>query len=93
MSLTAQAARSAWLRAPIRRNASVLLALVAYAPSSAAFKQASLRGPAVLLGSMVLATIISNWVPVLIIMATGYTSGMHDVLVTRGARCSAGCFW
>jgi len=38
----------------------------------------------VLLGSMVLATIVSNWVRVLIIMAVGYTSGIHNVLVTRG---------
>ena len=47
-------------------------------------QQASLRRRAALLASMVLLTVVSNWVRVLIIMAVGYTSGMRHILVTSG---------
>jgi EpsI family protein len=47
-------------------------------------EQASLRRRAALLASMVLLTVVSNWVRVLIIMAAGYTSGMRSILITSG---------
>lgn len=69
---------------PLCSGVNFLVVGLAVAALIGELEQASLRRRAALLASMVLLTVVSNWVRVLIIMAAGYTSGMRNILITSG---------
>lgn len=69
---------------PLCSGVNFLVVGLAVAALIGELQRASLRRRAALLASMGLLSVISNWVRVLVIIVAGYTSGMHNVLVTRG---------
>jgi EpsI family protein len=69
---------------PLCSGVNFLVVGLAVAALIGELQHSPLRRRAALLASMALITIVSNWIRVLIIMAAGYASGTHQVLVTRG---------
>ena len=69
---------------PICSGVGFLVVGLAVAALIGELQQASFRRRAGLIASMAFLMIVSNWARVLVIIIAGYTSGMRNVIATRG---------